>query len=97
MENNYNLVNFKVRDKEEIETTLKAFCMNFNKGITIFKRVGYYKSDVSYRIYVGTDEETIKISDYVYMVNSLDELNGWLYGMVQANHGYLKLFNGDDE
>ena len=92
MNNNYNLIYFKVRDKEEIETTLKAFCYNFDKGITIYKRVGYYKSDTRYYIYVGASDDLTR--DYVYMVSSLAELNGWLYGMVQANHGYLELFKG---
>ena len=98
MENNYNLINFKVRDKEYIERKLKAFCGNFDKGITIYKRVGYYKNDITYRIYVGNiKEEEISDDDYIYMVNNLDELKGWLYGMVQANNGYMKLFKGDDE
>jgi hypothetical protein len=92
-ENNFNLVGFKVRDMEEIETTLKAFCMNFNKGITIYKRVGYYKGDTRYYIYVGTSD--ILSRDYIYMVDNLEELKGWLYGMVQANNGYLKAFKGE--
>lgn len=96
MENNYNLINFKVRDKEYIERQLKAFCMNFDKGITIYKRVGYYKNDITYRIYVGNiKEEEISDDEYIYMVNNLDELKGWLYGMVQANNGYMKLFKGE--
>jgi len=95
MENNYNLINFKVRDKEYIERQLKAFCMNFEKGITIYKRVGYYKGDITYKIYIGTDEDTIKMKDYIYMVDNLDELKGWLYGMVQANNGYIKVFGGN--
>ena len=96
MENNYNLINFKVRDKEYIERQLKAFCMNFDKGITIYKRVGYYKNDITYRIYVGNiKEEEISNDEYIYMVNNLDELKGWLYGMVQANNGYMKLFKGE--
>ena len=100
MENNYNLINFKVKDKEYIETKIKAFCMNFGRGITIYKRVGYYKSDISYRIYFGKiTEEQMYFHDYIYRVDSLDELNGWLYGMVQANNGYMNLFKvkGDDE
>lgn len=98
MKNNYNLINFKVRDREYIEKELKAFCGNFDKGITIYKRVGYYKSDVSYLIYVGNiTEEEIRFDDYVYRVYSVDELQGWLYGMVQANNGYIKLFKGDDK
>ena len=40
-------------------------------------------------------EEDIIVYNYVYRVDSLNELNGWLYGMVQANHGYLKLFKGE--
>ena len=96
-ENNFNLVGFKVRDREEIERKLQAFCMNFNKGITIYKRVGYYKSDIRYLIYVGNVEniEDIKDMEYIYCVYSLDELKGWLYGMVQANNGYMKLFKGE--
>lgn len=96
MENNYNLINFKVRDKEYIERKLKAFCMNFDKGITIEKRVGYCKNDKTYRIYVG-NLENINDIDYIYKVDTLDEVNGWLYGMVQANNGYMKLFKGSDE
>lgn len=93
MENNYNLINFKVRDREYIERQLKAFCCNFNKGITIEKRVGYYKSDITYRIYTGiVDMEDILKAEYIYKADSLDELKGWLYGMVQANNGYLKRF-----
>lgn len=96
MENNYNLINFKVRDKEYIDRELKAFCGNFKEGIIIYKRVGYYKSDITYRIYVGNiKEEEISNDDYIYMVNNLDELKGWLYGMVQANNGYMKLFKGE--
>lgn len=93
MENNYNLINFKVKDKEYIERQLKAFCGNFNKGITIEKRVGYYKSDITYRIYTCIiDMEDILKAEYIYKADSLDELKGWLYGMVQANNGYLKVF-----
>lgn len=96
MENNYNLINFKVKDREYIERQLKAFCCNFNKGITIEKRVGYYKSDITYKIYVGIiDLEDIYYNsslEYIYKADGLDELKGWLYGMVQANNGYLKLF-----
>lgn len=95
MENNYNLINFKVKDKEYIERELKAFCMNYQMGITIYKREGYYKGDITYKIYIGVDEDTIKVKDYIYMVNSLDELKGWLYGMIQANNGYMKLFKGE--
>ena len=98
MENNYNLINFKVKDREYIERKLKAFCGNFDKGITIHKRVGYYKNDITYLIYVGNiTEEEIYFDDYVYRVDSIEELKGWLYGMVQANNGYLKLFNGDEK
>lgn len=95
MENNYNLINFKVRDKEYIEKELKAFCGNFKEGITIYKRVGYYKNDITYRIYLGNIKEEEISDDYIYMVNNLDELKGWLYGMVQANNGYMKLFKGE--
>lgn len=91
MESNYNLINFKVREREEIEKELKAFCKNFKMGITIYKRVGYYKSDIRYCIYVGVSDDLTK--DYVYMAESIEELKGWLYGMVQANNGYLKLFD----
>ena len=98
MENNYNLIRLTIREKEKIERQLKAFCGNFDKGITIYKRVGYYKSDVSYLIYVGNiTEEEIYFDDYVYRVDSIEELKGWLYGMVQANNGYLKAFKGDEE
>ena len=98
MENNYNLIRLTIREKEKIERQLKAFCGNFDKGITIYKRVGYYKSDVSYLIYVGNiTEEEIYFDDYVYRVDSIEELKGWLYGMVQANNGYMKAFKGDEE
>ena len=98
MENNYNLVNFKVKDKEYIETTLKAFCMNFSRGITIYKKIGYYKNDISYYIYFGKiTEEQMYFHEYIYRVDSLDELKGWLYGMVQANNGYMNLFKGSNE
>ena len=90
MENNYNLINFKVKDREYIERQLKAFCMNFSGGITIYKRVGYYKSDTRYYIYIGIIDDLAR--DYIYMVYNLDELKGWLYGMVQANNGYMSLF-----
>lgn len=96
MENNYNLIRLTIKEKEKIERQLKAFCGNFDKGITIYKRVGYYKSDVSYLIYVGNiTEEEIYFDDYVYRVYSVDELQGWLYGMVQANNGYMKAFKGE--
>lgn len=96
MENNYNLIRLTIREKEKIEIQLKAFCGNFDKGITIYKRVGYYKSDVSYLIYVGNiTEEEIYFDDYVYRVDSIEELKGWLYGMVQANNGYMKAFKGE--
>lgn len=93
-ENNFNLVGFKVRDREEIERKLQAFCINFDKGITIEKRVGYYKSDITYLIYVG-NVESIEDMEYIYCVYSLEELKGWLYGMIQANNGYMKLFKGE--
>lgn len=96
MENNYNLIRLTKREEEKIERQLKAFCGNFDKGITIYKRVGYYKSDISYLIYVGNiSEEEIRFDDYVYRVYSVDELQGWLYGMVQANNGYMKAFKGE--
>ena len=96
MENNYNLINFKVKDKEYIERQLKAFCMNYQRGITIYKRVGYYKGDITYYIYFGNIEDDYLISNnYIYHTNSLDELKGWLYGMIQANNGYMKLFKGE--
>lgn len=93
MKNNYNLINFKVKEREYIERELNAFCNNFNKGITIEKRVGYCKGDITYRIYTGiVDMENLFDDEYIYRVDSLDELKGWLYGMVQANNGYLKIF-----
>ena len=95
MENNYNLINFKVRDREYIEKELQAFCYNFDKGITLYKRVGYYKSDTRYYIYIGASDDLTR--DYIYMVYNLDELKGWLYGMVQANNGYMKAFKGDEK
>ena len=97
MENNYNLFNFKVRDREYVEKELKAFCMNFEKGITIYKKNGYYKNEISYFIYVGVlkEETQMYFHQYIYRVDTLDELKGWLYGMVQANNGYIKVFGGN--
>ena len=94
-ENNYNLIDFKVRDREYIEKELLAFCSNFEKGITIFKREGYSKKDISYVIYVGNlSYDDLVVNDYCYRVGSLDELKGFLYGMVKANNGCLNLFKG---
>lgn len=93
MEKNYNVINFKVKDIEYIEKELKAFCSNFNKGITIFKQ-----SKNNYYIFSGVVcYGTLYSTDYVYRVESLDELKGWLYGMVQANNGYMNLFKGGVE
>ncbi|MBQ7141424.1 MAG: hypothetical protein IJO32_07990 [Bacilli bacterium] len=94
MKNNYTLINFEVKDKEYIERTLEAFCMNFKEGITIYKRVGYYKGDITYKIYIGNLNDT-QSHEYIYQVDNIDELKGWLYGMVQANNGYMKLFKGE--
>ena len=91
MENNYNLINFKVRDKEYIEKELKAFCGNFSKGITIFKQ-----SRDNYYIFNGVVcYGTLYSENHIYRAESLDELKGWLYGMVQANNGYMKWFKGE--
>lgn len=98
MENNCSLINFKAKDIEYIKSILNAFCKNFDKGITIEKRVGYYRNDITYLIYVGKFESVFGLDiDYVYRVDSLDELKGWLYAMVQANHGYLNKFKGGIE
>ena len=97
MENNYSLIRLTKREKEKIERQLQAFCYNFNKGITIYKRIGYY-NDITYKIYIGNiTEEELMNNEYIYQVESIEELKGWLYGMVQANNGYLKQFKGDDE
>ena len=98
MENNYSLIRLTKREKEKIERQLQAFCYNFNKGITIYKRIGYYKGDIIYKIYIGNiKEEELINNEYIYQVESIEELKGWLYGMVQANNGYLKAFKGDNE
>ena len=97
MDKNYNLLNFRVRDVEYIEKELTAFCGNFSRGITIDKHIGYNKNDITYYIYFGViTKEQMYYHDYIYRVDSLDELKGWLYGMVQANNGYLKLFEPKD-
>lgn len=85
---NYKLMNFKVKEVDAIKMNLKAFCGNFNKGITIQKYGKYYY------IFDGImeDDDILYDVNWVFSCDSLDVINGWLYGMVQANNGFMELF-----
>ena len=92
---NYNCINFKVKEVEFIEKELRAFCNNFDKGITLEKWQGMRKNDYCFYIYVGVIDKIKWEHEYIYRVDTIEELKGWLYGMVQANNGYLKKFSSE--
>ena len=86
---NYKLVNINDKQKEKLKWNLQAFCGNFSKGITIQKYGKYYY------IFDGIiEDKDIYDSVWIFSCDSLDVINGWLYGMVQANNGYIKMFGG---
>lgn len=85
--NNYKLMGLTEKQKEKLKWDLKAFCRNFDKGITIQKYNKYYY------IFNGiVPDDDIYDEMWIFSCDSLDVINGWLYGMVQANHGYMNLF-----
>ena len=89
---NYKLMGLNGKQKEKIKWNLKVFCENFNKGITIQKYGKYYY------IFNGiVQDDDVYDEMWVFSCDSLDVINGWLYGMVQANNGYMKLFKGDNK
>ena len=68
---------------ENIHDNLRAYLVNF----------GYLKivkADYSRGFYIYTDEQRAESGSYTQYCYSLDYLNGWLYGAVQAVNGIMK-------
>ena len=71
------------REQEKIERNLKAFKFNFTDEIKILKINKHY--------YIFKSEEINEhYSNYIYNSNSIENINGWLYGAVQAKCGMMK-------
>ena len=63
----------------KIERNLKAYLSNF-KPIKIFKVNNYFL------IYIASEHNRIDISNYFHSCNNIDELNGFLIGMLKGKH-----------
>jgi len=64
----------------QIETNLKAFLNNFESIIIL-------KCNKTYYVFVSPNAE---YSNYIHYSSSIDYINGWLYGAVQANNKIMK-------
>ena len=71
------------RQKEIIKDNLNAYIANFGY-ITI------EKEECGKGFYVFTSEERKKSGSWTHYCYSIDYLNGWLYGAVQAVNGIMK-------
>lgn len=71
------------REKEIIKDNLKVYLANF----------GYLhieSADVGNGFYVFTSPERKEQGSYTHFCYSIDYLDGWLYGAVQAVNGIMK-------
>ena len=85
--------NLTEKEYKIIENELQALKGNMEKGIVVFKN-SYNKC---YYIYVDTYENIDKYENtqdyvvnnndkYIYRVDNIYELKGWLYGVVQTKN-----------
>lgn len=71
------------RQKEIIKDNLNAYIANFGY-------ISIEKEDYGKGFYVYTDEERKTSGSWTQYCYSIDYLNGWLYGAVQAINGIMK-------
>ena len=74
---------FTAKQRETIDRNLKAFTSNF--GPIRFERADYGNG---FFIYYPANS-----IDYMHFAPSIDYLDGWLYGAVQAIHRVQPLYN----
>ena len=83
--NDFNGI-FTKKQMETVKDNLRAYLANF----------GYLhieEADYNNGFYVYTDEQRTKDGSYTQYCHSLDYLDGWLYGAVQAVNGVMKPIN----
>lgn len=71
------------KQKEIIKDNLNAYKSNFGY-------ISIEKEDCGKGFYVYTSPERKEQGSYTQYCYSIDYLNGWLYGAVQANNGIMK-------
>lgn len=71
------------RQKEIIKDNLNAYSANFGY-------ISIENEECGKGFYVYTSPERKEQGSYTQYCYSIDYLNGWLYGAVQANNGIMK-------
>lgn len=79
---NFNGI-FTKKQMETIHDNLRAYLANFGY-------ISIEKADYSKGFYVYTDQQRTESGSYTKYCPSLDYLDGWLYGAVQAINGIMK-------
>lgn len=88
--------NLSEKEYKIIENELRAFKGNIMNSIVIFKN----KHNKCYYIYLDSQENIDRYKDtqdyvvnnnnkYIYRVETIQELKGWLYGVVQVKNSIL--------
>lgn len=77
---------FTKKQIETIRDNLRAYLANFDY-------ISIVKADYGKGFYVYTDQQRAESGSYTQYCPSLDYLDGWLYGAVQAANGIMRPIN----